>query len=281
MFRWEPATRTLLATWDSSKVNSYLALPLKNVLTREDDFRASLDLRPLRITPGSDPNKPGTFEMAFGFLNWANATASRFLRGTGTDSPNLVEWDYFPDTGFGATISSALVATNGHFESAFTFPLELKINALYHIELAYSSSGRVLEIAMTENGQALPSITPLRMSQNFGDFRVDTFALSSYSDAGQSPEFPGSIFAQARIDNIVITVPPGPSIQISGRRRGNAWEVTFDSLRGWDYSLERSTDLKQWTTVAGPLSGQNMPATLQDQRPPTSHALYRITATKP
>lgn len=278
LFDWEPETGSLLATWDSSRSNSYFALPLDGVLTRQDDFRVSLDLRPLSIVGGNDPEMPGPFEMAFGFLNLAEASSDGFVRGSGTESPNLVEWDYFPDTGFGATIASALVATNGHFESAFTFPLELDPQALYHIELIYTAARQSLQIVMTRNGVSVGPLRELVMSPRFGDFRVDAFALSSYSGAGQDPNCPGSIYAQARVDNIRLEVPDSVLLKLEGRWQSGAWVVKFEGRAGWSYQLERSQELQSWEPVGLPLDGHNEFLTLTDPSPPQGRAFYRVTA---
>lgn len=278
LFVWEAGSGSLLATWDSSRSNSYFALPLERVLTREDDFRVSLDLRPLSILGGNDPEMPGTFEMAFGFLSLAEASAEGFVRGSGTESPNLVEWDYFPDTGFGATIASALVATNGHFESVFTFPLELDPQALYHIELIYTSAKQSLQIRMTRDGVSVGPIRELVMSPDFGDFRVDAFALSSYSGAGQDPNYPGSIHAQARVDDVLLELPDPVALELEGGWQSGAWVVKFQGRSGWSYQLERSQGLQSWEPVGRQLDGEGEPLTLTDLSPPGSRAFYRVTA---
>jgi hypothetical protein len=47
----------------------------------------------------------------------------------------------------------------------------------------------------------------------FTEFLVDTFAISNYSDAGQGPFMPGSIFRHGAVDNVAITTPPGTTKQ--------------------------------------------------------------------
>lgn len=276
LFEWESETGSLLATWDSSRSNSYFALPLNAVLTRQDDFWVGLDLRPLSIVAGSDPEMPGPFEMAFGFLNLSEASSAGFVRGSGTESPNLVEWDYFPDTGFGATIASALVATNGHFESAFTFPLELVPQALYHIELIYTAARQSLQIVMTRDGVSLGPIQELVMSPRFGDFRVDAFALSSYSGAGQDPNYPGSIYAQARVDNIVIELPDPFLFAIQGGVKDGLWTVSFRGRPKWAFQLERSADLIRWQPIGSLLEGIDELQSLSDLRPDAVGRFYRV-----
>ena len=61
------------------------------------------------------------------------------------DSPNLVEWDYFPDTGFGATVSPALASDKSEFSAGFTFPAELLIGKTYSVKLSFNSEERLLK----------------------------------------------------------------------------------------------------------------------------------------
>ena len=281
LFIWEPSSEALVATWDSSRPNSYFAWPLHQVLTREDDFQVSLDLRPSSIQGGNDPEMPGPFEMAFGFLNLSDALSGGFVRGNGTDSPNLVEWNYFPDTGLRATIASALVATNGHFESAFTLDLELEVGALYHIELIYSAKSHTLRILMSRNGVSVEGIRELVMSPRFGDFRVNAFAVSSYSGVGQDPVYPGSIFAQAQIDNIVLQLPERSNLRLQGNWQAGIWSVNFQGAVGWKYQLERSRELRGWEPVGLPLEGRDASLILQDLQPNLGGGFYRITAARP
>src|SRR5262249_53776107 len=101
LFHWNSTNHNLEITWDSSHPNSYFARPLNTVLSRSDDFSLEFDLRLADITVGTTPGKPFTFQLAIGFIDLVKATGTNFLRGTGTDSTDLAEFDYFPDSGFG------------------------------------------------------------------------------------------------------------------------------------------------------------------------------------
>ena len=82
-------------TWDSSQPNSYFYHPLGTILTRNDDFSLEFDLQL------NDAEASGYgFELAIGFLNLAEATSTNFNRSTGANSPDLVEFTYFPDAGY-------------------------------------------------------------------------------------------------------------------------------------------------------------------------------------
>ncbi len=104
LFLWNAADQNLSVTWDSSRPNSYFYLPLGTILNRQDDFGLELDLKLTDIAGGVDPNKPSTFELAFGWINLLDATKTNFFRGNPSGSPNLVELDFFPNTGFGPTV---------------------------------------------------------------------------------------------------------------------------------------------------------------------------------
>ncbi|HWH68587.1 MAG TPA: hypothetical protein VNT26_04345, partial [Candidatus Sulfotelmatobacter sp.] len=154
LFSWNAANQNLEVTWDSSKENSYFLHPLGATLNRSNDFILRFDLRLADIAIGTQPDKPYTFQIAVGLLNLTNATNANFLRGTGFTSPNLVEFDYFPDSGFGATVSPALISSNNEYnDGGFTFPLELTAGDLYHVEMRFIAAQQTLTTRMTRNGQ--------------------------------------------------------------------------------------------------------------------------------
>src|SRR5262245_12144464 len=98
LFQWNLAEQHLDVTWDSSQTNSYFYRPLGTELSKRDDFGFAFDLRLRDIAIGTTPGKPFTFQFAIGLIRLLDASQGGFLRGTGTDSPNLVEFDYFPDS---------------------------------------------------------------------------------------------------------------------------------------------------------------------------------------
>src|SRR5207247_8017014 len=94
LFSWNANNGVLEVTWDSSRPNSYFALPLNTVVSRSDDFSFGFDLRLRDITIVTSPSKPFTFQLALGLDSLTQATATNFLRGTGTTSPTLAGFDY-------------------------------------------------------------------------------------------------------------------------------------------------------------------------------------------
>ena len=129
LFQWDPVAGNMKVAWDSSKTNSYFHRPLGVTLTRQDDFALSFDLRLDSVAIGVDPAKPFTFQLAVGLIQLATATNRELWRASGVDAlhgpRNLVEFAYFPDSGFGATISPSMISSNNQFASQFDYPIEL------------------------------------------------------------------------------------------------------------------------------------------------------------
>jgi hypothetical protein len=281
LFNWNSTNQNLEVTWDSSHPNSYFARPLNTVLSRGDDFSFAFDLRLSDLAVGTTPGKPSTFELAIGFINLAEANATNFLRGTGTNSPDLAEFDYFPDSGFGATVSPTIISSNVQFASSFNSPLPLTTGDWFHVAMSYTASNQTLVTVMTRNGLAFGPVQDVTLGSAFTDFRADHFALSSYSDAGQDPQYAGSIFAHGVVDNIVLTVPDPaiPPVAVAGAR--DAWHVDFLARSGWLYSLERTEDFQSWSAVSQLTPGVNGRLSLADTNAMAANAFYRVRALRP
>ena len=282
LFRWNSTNRVLEVTWDSARPNSYFLRPLGTILNKSEDFSLAFDLFLNDIAVGTTPGKPFTFELAIGFLNLGQASQTNFLRGTGTQSPNVAEFDYFPDSGFGATISPTIISSNHQFATTFNSPLELTTNALFHVEMRYTSTNQTLTTALARDGAAWEPIQPIVLGPEFTDFRVDHFAISSYSDDGQGLQFAGSILAHAGVDNIVITVPPPPVAELAGLFDGQQRLVQFQARSNWVYSLERTLDFKTWTTLSRHTDSTGGKLVLADTNAPSASAqFYRVKAERP
>src|SRR5687767_8256229 len=185
LFAWNATNQNVEVTWDSSKPNSYFYKPLGYTLTRDESkFEFYFDLRLRDIAIGTTTNKPYTFQIAVGLLNFRQATNAGFLRGTGTDSPNLFEVAYFPDSGFGATISPTVISSNNQFATAFILR-EVTTNDLFKFEMRVGEDGGRVFARITRNGQFYDSQI-FFFPTNF-HFSLDTVAIASYSDEGQLP----------------------------------------------------------------------------------------------
>ena len=245
----------------------------------------SFDIRLDDALAGANPNQPSTFELAVGFLNFTNATAPNFRRGVATACPNLVEFDYFPAENFiFPTIWPTFTATNSQFNyngsSDYTL-LELTAGDWFHVAMSYTASNRTMVTVMTQNGEPFGPINAVPLAAAFGDFRVDTVAISSYSDAGQSPpQFAGSLLAHGVVDNFVITVPASPISNPISSLSNQVWRTQFTARTNWSYFLERSTNLQSWAKVSSSLPGGGV-LTLSDSNSPSQKAFYRVHAERP
>ncbi|MBI3880698.1 MAG: hypothetical protein HY301_11640, partial [Verrucomicrobia bacterium] len=116
LFAWNAANENLEVTWDSSKPNSYFLKPLGTILAKDDDFSLAFDLWLDDIAYGTTTNKPYTFQIAIALFNLAAATRTNLFVGTGSSAAtgprSTVEFNYFPDSGFGATFSCIAVSSN-------------------------------------------------------------------------------------------------------------------------------------------------------------------------
>ena len=277
LFAWDAAAHNLAVTWDSSRPNSFFQLPLRTFLTRDDDFRLEFDLTLEDLQSGTTPDKPYTFELALGLLNTTEATAPGFLRGTGVDSPDLVEWNYFPDSGFGATVAAAVISHTNAWATSFNTGDGLAPGSTYRFVLDYRAARQALAVRMIVGGQTneLQSAT---IQEPFGDFAVDALAITSYSDAGQDPLYAGSILAHGRVDNVRLETAAPPLRRFVGGPVAGRWTAAFTGWLGWRYTLVRSTDLREWVPVGATVEGTGHRQALNDEAPPAVAAFYRVKA---
>lgn len=280
LFNWNAADQNLEVTWDSSRANSLFHRPLGTVLTRTNDFILEFDLRLADVAIGTTTGKPYTFQLAVGLTDLASATNASFRRGTGFGSPNLVEFDYFPDSGYGATVATAIISSNNEWnDGGFTYPLELTTGAVFHVTMRYVAAWQTLMTRMTRNGAPIGPLAHAALGAGFTDFRVDQVAVSSYSDADQDPSFAGSILAHGTVDNFVFICPP-PVGEVTGGFAGGSWQAQFLSQTNWLYRLERTADFQVWTEAATPAAGTGTALTLSDTNAPGTQAFYRVRATR-
>ncbi|HAV61938.1 MAG TPA: hypothetical protein DCY13_06195 [Verrucomicrobiales bacterium] len=279
LFRWHPDGR-LEVTWDSRRTNSYFLHRLDTILGKDDDFAIRFELTLESVQLGVSAGKPDTFELALGFINVADATHTNFFRGKGTGTVrNLVEFDWFPDSGFGATLWPAFWSTNAtlSFRGGDDFTLlELPMDRVLNVTMAYSAATRTLRTTMAAGGEPIGPINDLRLADSFTDFRVDAFAISSYSDAGSS----GSLLATGRIDNIRLTLPPPAVTGLAVSRTEAGWFLQFTGRNGFVYQAESTSDFDTWQ-AEGPLTeGTDAPQRIPIQQGPASK-FWRIRVLRP
>jgi hypothetical protein len=291
LFEWNPVNQNLEVTWDSSRTNSFFHLPLGTIVAKSDDFSFSFEVRLHDIRVGNTPGKTNEFQIAIGLLNYASATRTNYFVGTGVNSTygirNAVEFDYFPDAGFGETFATVVVSTNNRIYPAHNFPLRMTMDDTFRITMTYTSSNQLLRTGATKNGAPfgkLPGNTldDLSLAER-NDFRVDSFAVISYSDAVQAglPAFHGSILAHGTVDNIQLMVPAAPVSNLRLSFTGSAWRTQFTSATNWNYTLERSTDLVVWAVASPAAAGTGTTLSLQDTNSSSANAFYRVRMERP
>jgi hypothetical protein len=280
LFQWNSTNHNLAVTWDSSRTNSYFYHPLGTILTRNDDFSVAFDLQLNDAAIGGYG-----FELAIGLFNLADATRSNFFRSTGYDSPNLVEFDYFPDPdgelSWGPSITAIMVDSIGtgytDWSQGGFAGLALPLNDLFHIEMVYTGSNSTLHTTITRNGAPFGPIPDAYSVSGFQDFRLDTISISSYGDDG----FGDSIFAQGSVDNFVVTLPPPPVQNLASSFSNRVWLAQFTSRSNWLYTLQRSTNFVSWSDVSIATNGCGTNLFLPDTNPPADRAFYRVRAERP
>src|ERR1039457_621358 len=242
LFHWESANQNVAVTWNSTNANSYFYHPLGITLNSASNFMFAVDFTLQDIAIGTTPGKPQNFQVAFGLLNLAEATNDGFIVGTGYSAPDILELDYFPDSGYGASVTTPIISSGNHFApGGFTYPPELVPGALYHAVLI---------------------------------FNVDTPSINCYSDAGQDTNeyfgviYAGSIVAHGSVNNLFFATPlPVTQIIITA-----PCSIQFSSTTNWNYVLERTADFQSGRGVPLVTIGAKGTFTLPDTNPPVDKA---------
>ena len=287
LFRWNNTNENLEVTWDSSHSNSFFYLPLKTILAKSDDFTFTFDVRLRDIRIGTTPEKTNTFEIGIGLLNSRSITNTNYFRGAGVSTKygvrNLVEFDYFPDAGFGATFATSVVSTNNTFAYAHNFPIEMTTNDLFRITLGYTASNQLLRTSTIRNGSPIAlSVSNLVLSSE-PDFRLDAFGVCSYSDAIQTgpPNYWGSVLAHGTIDNVALTIPNPPLDRIALAMSNATLNVQMLSRTNWTYTLQRSIELANWNDIGPTITGNGSTLTFSDTNAIGPRAFYRVRLERP
>lgn len=286
LFHWNAANQNLEVTWDSSHTNSFYYLPLGTVLARNDDFSVSFDVRLSDIHIGTTPGKTNTFELAIGLIDYRSAIRSNAFRGAGLSSTygvrNVVEFDYFMDPTDGDTFTTAVISSNNSFAYFDNFPLTMSVGDLYRIEMDYSASNRVLRTSAHKNGSPFGTLGDVLLPAGF-DFRVDSFAVTSYSDAVQAPPaaYNGSVLAHGVVDNVELKLPPPPLGSVALRQTNSSYVADFASSTNWLYTLEGSGELGRWAARSAATRGNGATLSVADTNPVAEKVFYRVRAERP
>ncbi len=273
LFEWDAEGRALAVTWDSEKPNSNFYRPLGLMLTEADTFAFAFDIALREVKAGHLDGQPYTFEVALGLINSKSAKADGFSRGTGSDSPNLVEWDYFPDTGLGATISPTIASAKSQFAAGFMFPAALSAGKQYSVRMEYDPHERALKTFMLENGKVWKGIKPVKLQDDFSGFAVDAFSISSYTAKGSK----SSLLAKGTVDNLAISVARSQPRIVDARLVDGQWRARTFGFAAAGYLLERSADLHEWHAVRNGVREDGLYLRLTDESPSLGDGFYRLS----
>ena len=215
-------------------------------------------------------------------MNQANAHQTNFIRGTGSQSPNLVEFTFFPDSGFGPTVWPAVTDTNSvmNYNGSTDFGVfGLPLGVPMRFVLSYTASNQTVALSITTNGVLIGPVISVPLTATFSQFLLDTFTITSYSDAGQDPSMPGSVLAHGVVDNVVVSAPLPPVRDFRGELVGQTWRGSFQSRTHWNYLLQASDNLTVWTSASPMVSGSGQSMSLVDTNAASfSRRFYRINA---
>ncbi len=273
LFEWDAEAGVLEVTWNSEKPNSFFYRPLGQALTEEDSFAFTFQLTLNEAKAGHLDGQPYTFEVAVGLLNLEAAKDSEFMRATGTDSPSLVEWDYFPDTGFGATISPAVASSKSEFSAGFTFPAELAKGKVYTVRMGYDGSTGVLKSEMLEDGKPWKTIAEVKRKNAHAGFSVDAFSISNYTAKGSE----SSLFATGTIDEVAIAASRSEPRLVDARLDDGEWSARVFVVDPDDWQLQRSGDLLNWKSLDAIQKPSQFFLRFTDPDPVGRKQFYRIT----
>jgi hypothetical protein len=283
-----PAEGGIRVNWDSSKTNSYLYLPLGFALTRADDFEVTFVMRIDALQLGTTPGKEDTFEIAAGLLNLTNALRPDFFRGAGINPEhgprNLIDFDYFPASGFITSTVAPTIATAGN-QILFSdnHPMELDFGVYYKVQMSFTAQHQTLRSKLWEsdsrtNFAADPiELKPLVLSANYGDFAVDTLALVNYNDEGQvPPQFSGSLQGSGTFWSLEAMVYNRPEVHI--REAGGQFVINFETSTGWRYEVQGQTRAGEWEILGKQFEGTGERIEVQIAAENSPRRLFRISA---
>ena len=275
LFQWDSTNQNLAVTWDSSQTNSYFYKSLGTILAKSDDFSLSFDLQLNDIAWSGSP------ELSVGLFRFSEATNAVFSRPA-ANTPNLFEFDYFPDNGVGQpTIAATLTDTNVNstHKKDFYFVYDnqpLDNGVVYHVVLTHVAGQPTIGGEVSINGQLYTTL-PKVFAGPITNFLIDTISVTSYGNSGNS------LLAHGTVDNFIVTLPPLPIQNFSGIFSNDVWRAQFISQSNWLYTLQRSTDLQSWSNIsaATSVSGNGTNLFLPDNNPPTGKSFYRVRADRP
>ena len=278
--QWDAGHQNVAVTWDSSRSNSFLTLPLGTGLTAADDFAFGFDLRLTDAAVRDPDGRPSAVQIGLGLVRQSRLPDGNPARLAGT-AQDLVEFDWFADSfipGFGenpATIGPAVFGANGSRAFSFNNFFDLADGATWRVRCAYAAADRRLTVTLRRDGVDAGPVNPVKLPATFQSFTVDAFAVIAWSESGTGTD---SLLAHGTLDHVVLELPEPP---IGALTPAGPGAVEFTSVSGWRYTLEASGDLQAWggTVTADGTGGRLV---LADPRDAVfAHQFYRVRASRP
>jgi len=153
----------------------------------------------------------------------------------------------------------------------------MNFGTTYHVTLTHQAGQPTLSALMTTNGQVYTTM-PNFFPTPFDNFQLDTLAVENYEQDSSFDAY--DLFGNGTIGNFVVTLPPVVRNMTFAQSNGVA-QVQCGTYTGYNYTLERSTNLMTWTSIPPATIGSGNIITLSDPSPPASYAFYRVGATQP
>jgi len=145
--------------------------------------------------------------------------------------------------------------------------VEMPTGMVMRVTLNFTASNQTAVLTVTTNGAAVVPSASVNLDDAtygvFGNLRLDTFAVESYSGAMAY----GSLLAHGAIGNVLLVVPPPLAISSLALVNG-AGRVQFASQTNWDYVLQTSADLQTWLPAGPVVGGTGGNLILQDTNSP-------------
>jgi hypothetical protein len=275
LFSWNSTNQSLDVTWDSTRPNSYFFLPIGKTLTTNDSFCVQFDLQ---------INDAASFgygmDLAIGLLHEADATNANFSRAGAYTSPNIFEFDYYPAVTTGDwptpdTVSASIVdaAANYRWNADSR---TLASNVTYQVTLLHFAGSLGISGVISTNGRlmsAFPLANNYYPANDSGAFQLDTLAVINYADDG----YGDSVLAHGSVRKIAVAAPL-PVDMLQSPVAGQVW---FASDSNWLYTMEKSSDLQNWSPAALPIFGNGTNLVLSATNPPADKMFYRVRADLP
>ena len=267
LFQWDSTDQNLDVTWDSSQTNSYFCHPLGATFTKAESFCVLFDLN---LT---DAEATGYFELAIGLCNLADSTSTNFSRANAV-CPNLFEFDYFPDGGYGPSFDATLFDANDNFYYTYDDSQPLAIGMTYQVVLIHRAGESTISGTVFTNGQVFSTL-PEVSSGGADDFQLDTLAISSYTSTDDY--YGDSLLAHGIVDNLAFASP----LPVGTINPIAAGQVEFASDTNWLYTLEQTTNFQTWVPAAPGVFGNGTNLVLQATNLSVDTTFYRVRAGLP